>query len=446
MSSPDTFLARRICQGAESRMSLPTNLLQALKLDREEGTKQIFEVLRNLSFDGVGVSRETYGHSETKAIDFIASLAVASGLSCFADPAGNMIVECPGLDTSLPFVATGSHLDSVPQGGNYDGSAGVVAGLLTLLDAQQQNLSRTLRTYILRGEESAWFGGPCYFGSRAMFGQLTDHDLESMHRSQKRPLRAQMESCGIQVDAMMEQAPWAESHQFAAWVELHIEQGPVLVQKKKPIGIVTGIRGNVRHRKAVITGEAGHSGAVPRWLRHDAVLAMAELMHRMDGHWKTLLEQGEDLVLTFGIVETDAKEHAVSRIPGMVSFSIEYRSQDETTLKLFGNLLAEEAEDISQKRKLSIDLGNVSQTKAAIMDPKLVALAQQTASDQQVDFEIMASGAGHDTAVFANQNIPSTMLFVRNENGSHNPHEAMDIKDFLAASHILSKMLCQLAL
>ncbi len=236
------------------------------------------------------------------------SYARQEGLAVESDAARNLIVRLPGRDGSLAPVVTGSHLDSVPQGGNYDGAAGVIAGLAVLIAAKgHEPPRRPMEVYALRGEESAWFGGPCYFGSRALFGQLTEQDFHTVHRDGKRTLEDCMQAAGADIARLRSGGPLVEPSRFACWLELHIEQGPVLVTRDKPVGVVTGIRGNHRHRRVTCRGEAAHSGAVPRWLRKDAVLAMAELMVRIDEHWRVLLEWGEDLVVTAGIVETNRK-------------------------------------------------------------------------------------------------------------------------------------------
>jgi N-carbamoyl-L-amino-acid hydrolase len=387
----------------------------------------LFATLRDQSFDGVGISRETYGAAETAAIELIARVAGEHGLSTTRDAASNLIIHLPGRDTTLPVVATGSHLDSVPQGGNFDGAAGVIASLMGLIDATRRGQAlRSMELYVLRGEESAWYGGPCYFGSRALFGQLSDTDFKSTHRSSGRSLEDHMIACGADLVPLKAGQPLADRARIGCWMELHIEQGPVLIAREKPVGLVTGIRGNVRRPGVMCRGEAAHSGAVPRWLRHDSVLAMAELLARLDEHWRILLEWGEDLVLTSGIVATNAKEHAVSRVPGEVRFALEYRSQDTKTLMSFEKLIETECDQVSKKRGVTFDLGPAVRTEPARMSERLTRLLQDEAEASGIPFEIMPSGAGHDSAVFANAGVPSAMIFVRNDKGSHNPHEAME--------------------
>ncbi len=414
--------------------------------DNQQLAGDLFQTFREMSFDGVGISRETYGAGETAAMKIVEDLAQRHGFATVWDAASNLIVRLPGRDPNIAVVATGSHLDSVPQGGNFDGAAGVIAGLMALVAASERGQPlRTMELYVLRGEESAWYGGPCYFGSRALFGGLTDSDFAAAHRSSGRTLADHMVDCGVNLALLRSRQPLVDRSRYACWMELHIEQGPVLIAREKPVGIVTGIRGNVRHRRVVCKGEAAHSGAVPRWLRHDAVLAMAELLGRLDEHWRVLLEWGEDLVMTAGIVETNRSEHAVSRVPGEVCFALEYRSQDVKTLKSFGALVQSECAQVAKKRGVEFDLGASAVTDPARMSEDVTGLLKAAAQSLDVAFEVLASGAGHDSAVFANAGIPSSMVFVRNDKGSHNPHEAMELADFKCGADVLSTALWQAA-
>ena len=309
-------------------------------MDTDIGLAQrVFDRLRDATGDGVGISRESYGAGESLALDIVEKAALGEGLATERDAGANLIVTLPGRDSKLPFLACGSHLDSVPQGGNYDGAAGVVAGLLALTCFRAEGFrpTRTIKLYALRGEESAWFGR-AYIGSSALFGKLSANDLAMPHVVTGRPLRDCMRDAGVAVDRVDRGETLLDPASVAAWLELHIEQGPVLVARNLPLAVVTGIRGNVRHRTVECLGEASHSGTIPRWLRHDAVFATAELITRLDRHWRTLLERGRDLVFTTGIIGTDPAEHALARIPGRVNFSFEARSQSTETLEAFYDL------------------------------------------------------------------------------------------------------------
>lgn len=402
----------------------------------------LFETLRAAHFDGTGITRETYGTGETQAMRRIEAIAREAGLACAWDAAANLRITLHGTDPTLPPAACGSHLDSVPQGGNFDGAAGVIAGLLALLHARREAPpARTLHLFVMRGEESAWYGRP-YLGSSAMFGQFDPKwlDLPCL-RDPALTLRSAMTREGAAPDVVAAGTRLLDPAGLSHFVELHIEQGPVMVARGVPVGLVSGIRGNHRHPSAHCTGEAAHSGAVPRWLRHDAVLAAADFAMRLDASWRTLLERGEDLVMTFGIFTTDPREHAMTRVPGECRFTLEYRSESEATLDDFRALAEAEAADVSRERRVRIDLGPGVRTPPAVMDKRLLAHARALCAEAALPHEVLASGAGHDAAIFANAGVPSAMVFVRNEHGSHNPREAMDFEDFLKGAGLLRAVL-----
>jgi beta-ureidopropionase / N-carbamoyl-L-amino-acid hydrolase len=398
----------------------------------------MFAALQQAGDDGVGITRGSYGPAESAALGIVEAAARAHGLDTIRDAGANLVVTLPGQEPGLPALACGSHLDSVPRGGNFDGAAGVIAGLLALVRMQADGVipRRTIRLYALRGEESAAFGR-AYMGSSALFGLVTPDDLVLPHAVTGRTLRECMREAGAAVDRIDRGEVLLDPASLAGWLELHIEQGPVLVARRMPVSIVTGIRGNVRHRAVVCIGEAGHSGAIPRWLRHDAVFAVADLLNRLDVHWQTLLGQGHDLVVTVGVLGTDPAEHAIARIPGKVSFSFEARSQSQATLDAFHALFDEECHRIAEERGVRFEMDRRLDTQPAVMDPAWVARLRRIVQTLNLPDEPMASGAGHDAAVFANAGIPSAMLFVRNENGSHNPHEAMDMDDFMLGAEVL---------
>ncbi len=398
---------------------------------------QLFDALREASFDGVGITRESYSGRESAALDIVEAKARELGLETARDGGANLVVTLNGSEGDLPYLACGSHLDSVPQGGNFDGAAGVVAGLAVLARFKRDKIvpRRTIKLFGLRGEESSRFG-KAYMGSLALFGKLTAEELRVIDRD-GRTLGDCMRDVGADVARIGNSEPLLDAKRIAAWVELHIEQGPVLVARELPVGIVTGIRGNVRHRFVECIGEAGHSGAVPRWLRHDAVFAVAELMTHLDRHWRTLLERGRDVVITSGVFGTDPTEHAIARIPGKVTFSFEVRSQSKETLEGFYDLFRSECNLIAEERGVEFSFDRRLESAPATMDSEWVRRLRHAAQALGLPDEEIPSGAGHDAAVFANAGIPSAMVFVRNENGSHNPKEAMNLDDFVAGIAVM---------
>ncbi|HYL48449.1 MAG TPA: Zn-dependent hydrolase [Stellaceae bacterium] len=387
---------------------------------------------------GIGVSRESYGAGEQKAVEIIRRSAESTGLATSFDAAANLVVTLPGRDEDKPFIAIGSHLDSVPQGGNYDGAAGVVAGLLTLMRMQEERVvpPRTVKLIAMRGEESAWYGKTCV-GSYALFGGLTEQDLMLTHRSGHGTLGEAMRARGSDVARIARGETLLDPASITAYLELHIEQGPVMVARGFPTAIVTGIRGNIRHREVRCIGEAAHSGAVPRWLRRDAVFAVAELIAHLDEHWESLQQRGLDLVVTVGIISTNPAEHAMSRIPGEVTFSFEVRSQSSDTLEAFYHLMRTECRTIGNKRKVEFRFDRRLDTKPARMDDTWVERLLRLSKRLGLPAETLPSGAGHDAAIFANEGVPSAMIFIRNEHGSHNPLEAMVLDDFLKGVNLL---------
>jgi N-carbamoyl-L-amino-acid hydrolase len=398
---------------------------------------QLFDALREASFDGVGITRESYSDRESTALNIVEAAAREFGLETARDAGANLVVTLNGSEGDLPYLACGSHLDSVPQGGNFDGAAGVVAGLAVLARFKRDKITprRAIKLFGLRGEESSRFG-KAYMGSLALFGKLTAEDLKVRDRD-GRALADCMRDVGADVARIEKSEPLLDAKRIAAWVELHIEQGPVLVARELPVGIVTGIRGNVRHRFVECIGEAGHSGAVPRWLRHDAVFAVAELMTHLDRHWRTLLERGRDVVITSGVFGTDPAEHAIARIPGKVTFSFEVRSQSKETLEGFYDLFRSECNLIAEERGVEFSFDRRLESAPATMDAEWVRRLRHAAQALGLPDEEIPSGAGHDAAVFANAGIPSAMVFVRNENGSHNPKEAMNLDDFVAGIAVM---------
>lgn len=410
------------------------------RLDARELAQSLLSEVREATRDGLGVTRESYGEGEETALRIIERRAQALGLHCERDRARNVWLSLPEDDRADPYVVIGSHADSVPQGGNYDGLAGIVAGMVILAGLRgRHGDAPPVKVLALRGEESAWYG-KAYLGSLSLLGKLPAGTLARRHRDGAGTLGEAMARCGADVEAIGRGEPLVDVSRIAAYLEVHIEQGPVMVAREWPVALVTGIRGNIRHNLVRCIGEAGHSGAVPRWLRKDALLAVAELLSRMDEHWRVLLQMGMDLVMTTGICSTPAQSHAVSVIPGEVSFSFEARSQDEQTLERFYTLMREECRAIEQGRGVRFEFDERLYTEPAIMDADWLSRLE-AAAPQGMKPERIASGAGHDAAVFANAGVPSGMVFIRNENGSHNPHEAMEMDDFLMGIELLERAL-----
>lgn len=399
---------------------------------------ELFDALAAATGDGIGITRECYAEGENTALEIFTNAAKAAGLEIEADQLANLVVRLPDDDGLSPALYIGSHADSVPRGGNFDGAAGIVAGLICLIRILRsgRSLSVPVRVIMLRGEESAFYGR-ANIGSRGLFGLIGEDDLLARSRGTGKMLQEAMADLGIDVAGVLARQVFFSPERALGYLELHIEQGPVMVAHDFPAAVVSGIRGNLRHRRVVCRGEAGHSGAIPRWLRHDPVFAFADLVSRLDDHWQTLLERGTDLVVTCGIVGTDPADHAISRIPGVLAFSFEVRSQSQDTLDDFYVVFQDECQKVAELRRVSFEFDPVVLAEPARMAPEMIEALESAARNLDIPFEVLPSGAGHDAAVFANAGIPSGMVFVRNRNGSHNPHEAMEIDDFLKGVDIL---------
>ncbi len=406
----------------------------------------LFAHLRIESLDPPGVTRASYGAGERMAHDLARATAERLQLEISTDFAGNLYMTLPGCDRSAPSVMIGSHMDSVPHGGNYDGAAGVVAGLIA--QARLRRQGRTPKADItvmaIRAEELSWFPAH-YIGSRAAFGRLPPEALDVVRFDTGRSLREHLHEEGFDAQAVHDGRRHLDPARIGTYLELHIEQGPALVDAQKACGIVTAIRGNLRFKHARVLGQYGHAGAVPRAARRDALFAATEFASRLEALWLEQERAGHDLVCTVGQFFTDSAVHTMTKIPGEVRFTMDIRSHDDAVLTGMQAQLGALAAEIGERRKVLIDIGDPIRANAAVMDARLRTLLRQIATEQGIDAPDIASGAGHDCAVFSREDIPCAMIFVRNDHGSHNPDEAMEIADFGEACRLLFGLLDQLA-
>lgn len=405
---------------------------------------RLFDELAQRTSDAPGVTRAAYGEGEEIAHEIVRREAAAMGLAEDVDAAGNVYLTYQGHDPSLPCWIVGSHLDSVPHGGNFDGAAGVLAGLTALraLAGAGIRLRRSVTVMIIRAEESCWFP-ISYLGSRAAFGLLPGDSLSTPRADTGRSLRDHMADLGLRPEAVGRGEAHLTAERIHGFIELHIEQGPVLEAADAPAGLVTAIAGSFRYRKARCLGEWGHSGAVPRTHRRDAVFALAELIRALDRLWEQVLAGGEQATISVGEIGTDPAIHGFSKIPGEVAFCLDVRSGSQACLDRLHSRLLDLVADIETRRGVRFDLGPRSGSTPAVLDAKLRAALAEIATDDMMGFVEMASGAGHDTSVFALAGVPAALIFLRNQNGSHNPDEAMRIEDFVAGTGLLARFLAR---
>jgi N-carbamoyl-L-amino-acid hydrolase len=398
----------------------------------------LFDSLARATRQGRGIVRDTYGLGEQAAYDIIRAAAEQLGLGIATDPIGNMTMTLPGQDRAAPRILIGSHLDSVPQGGNFDGAAGIIAGLCAVSALRVSGFQPAcdIAVMAIRGEESAWYD-VSYIGSAGAFGLLDPAALAVPRFDTGKTLGEALAEHGFDPEPIAAKRPLIDPGTIRAYLELHIEQGPLLVREGLPAAVVTGIRGCQRFRNARCIGAYAHSGAVGRPDRQDAVAATVALLHHLEQVWMEEEARGADLVFTCGEIFTDSSMHGPSKVAGETHFVIDLRSLSTETMTRMAAVARAEAAHIGARYRVRFELGATSDSAPGLMDPRLrAALLRQLDKPYE-----MASGAGHDAVVFAAMGIPTAMIFVRNENGSHNPDEAMDLADFAVATEALIGLL-----
>ena len=407
---------------------------------------RLFDALHEASFDGVGVTRDAYGPGEQRAHELVRAEAEALGLEIAIDPAGNLLMTLPGSDRAAKRIVLGSHLDSVPEGGNYDGAAGVLAGLATVARMRKAGFvpGRDITVLAIRAEEAgAWFP-TSYPGSRASLGQLPAAALDVKRMDTGRTLGQHMREQGFDPASVAAGYCLLPPASIAAYLELHIEQGPVLDAEEVPVAIVTGIPGSRRLRAARVLGEYNHSGATPRRYRADAAIALAELAHRLDEHWGALEAEGHQLVCTFCVLAT-TEAAGFTKIPGEARFQLDIRSVAPASVDAMFAELHRLIGRIEARRGVRFELGAETGSLPSPMDAALREGLARAAQAEGIAWRTMASGGGHDAAAFAQAGVPAAMLFVRNQNGSHNPHEAMRMEDFAAGCAVMTRWAAEAA-
>lgn len=408
--------------------------------------ERLFAALREKTRDGEGVTRDAFGAGERIAHALVRAEAEALGLEIGTDVAGNMYMTLPGTDRAAKRVILGSHLDSVREGGNYDGAAGVLAGLAAVAGMKRAGFTpgRDITVMAIRAEEAgAWFP-VSYPGSKAALGLLKPEGLAIKRQDTGRTLAEHMREEGFDPDAVARGEHALGPHNVAAYLELHIEQGPVLDADEIPVGIVTGIPGSRRLRQGRVIGEYNHSGGTPRKYRRDAAAALAELAHRMDEEWCRLEAMGHVLVCTFCTMATTA-EAGFTKIAGEATFQLDVRSVSQHACDLMFERLHSLMAEIAARRGVRFESGPETGSKADVMDAGIRAGLKRAAETLGIPHREMASGGGHDAAAFAEAKVPAAMLFVRNQNGSHNPKEAMRMEDFSAACAVVTRWAAEAA-
>ena len=403
----------------------------------------LFDTLARESLDQPGVTRDPYGPGEQRAHATLSQAALRMGLHVEQDFAANTYMTLPGQDRAAPKVMIGSHLDSVPHGGNFDGAAGVVAGIVAVAALKRLGIVPTCDVTVMgiRAEESIWFQ-VSYIGSRGALATLPDGALEVCRIDTGRTLAEHIRDCGGDPDALAAGKRFLDPRSLRAYLELHIEQAPSLVEAGRPLALCTGIPGNFRYPDAWIEGAHDHVGT-PRRFRRDAALAGAEFAVALDALWEAKEAEGIPMACTLGRFHTDAASHGMTIVPGAFRFSLDVRAYDAAVLAELDQRVDAIIAGIEQRRGVTFHRGVKAGAKVGPVDRDIFAAFEKNAAALGIPVLHLGSPASHDAAAFAAEGVPMGMLLVRNENGSHNPREAMEVSDFIEACKVLTLWLVE---
>lgn len=348
------------------------------------------------------------------------------------DAAGNLRGFYAGTDASAPRLLIGSHLDTVPNAGAFDGTLGVVLGVALLEALDGRRLPYAIEIIGFSEEEGVRFGTP-FIGSRALVGRL-DEELLSQRDLSGISVREAIANFGLSPEELAN----IVLHDVCAYLEFHIEQGPVLESLKRPLGAVEAIAGQIR-MDFVFRGRSNHAGTTPMDLRFDAMAGAAEWITTVERIAKGTL----GLVATVGSVETNPG--ATNVIAGEVQLSLDTRHVSDQARHIAIIRFVNEAEEICQRRGLSVSSNTRMDQPAVRMDALLTQQIEMAIEKSGCEPLRIVSGAGHDAMILA-ERVPSSMIFLRTPGGvSHNPAESVFVDDVAKAIECGLRLLEQFA-
>lgn len=386
--------------------------------------------------DTGGVTRLSFTAEERAAKDLVASFMKEAGLSVREDEVGNLIGRKEGRNPKAPVVLVGSHLDSVYNGGNFDGPLGVLSGIELLQSMNEQGLvtEHPIEVLAFTDEEGARFSFGM-IGSRGIAGTLLPEHLQAADK-QGVTIAEAMRQSGLDPETIGQAARPKGS--IKAYVELHIEQGKILESNNLSVGIVTGIAGPL-WLKFILEGEAGHAGTTPMNMRRDALAAAAQIMQVIER------EAGKTGSTVGTIGQLQLFPGGINIIPGRVEFSLDLRDIDEQVRDRVEQQILEQSSVLCQERGIKLTIETL-QRIAPVPCSDLVQDAAKVAS-QTVGLEIFSlpSGAGHDGMQLAGL-CPMGMIFIRSKDGiSHNPAEWSSQDDCADGANVLFHTVLKLA-
>ncbi|MDY0292275.1 MAG: M20 family metallo-hydrolase [Desulfuromonadaceae bacterium] len=366
--------------------------------------------------DNGGVTRLALTKADHEARAYLIKTMGAAGLEVHIDAVGNIHGVLQGSRPELPHVVIGSHLDTVPHGGHYDGVIGVLAGIEVVrrLRANDIQLQRSVRVISFCAEESSRFG-VATLGSKAITGKLSSEELRQITDSEGTSFHTALQQSGCNADTLAQEVLGKED--IHVFLELHIEQGPILEQENIDIGLVTAIAAPSRF-DLVLTGRSDHSGTTPMHMRRDALAGAAEVVLAVE---EIARNAGGSGVGTVGVLEVEPG--AMNVVPGRTHLQIDLRDTNMEAKTRAGAELQHRIECIAQARSLDLCIKTLSNDQPILLDTPLRKRIQHLANALNITTMEMPSGAGHDAMHFA-AIAPTALLFIPSIEGvSHNIKE-----------------------
>lgn len=382
-----------------------------------------------------GVTRLAYSTLDKEAQEWLLTQVADLGLKIREDALGNVFLRREGSRPEQPAVACGSHLDTVIQGGAYDGMCGVVGALEALYMLRDTELKRSVEVIIFRAEESSRFGFAT-MGSKIITGVATPEKLNKGAKKDDISFLEALRAWGC--DPAKYEEALLPSGYYASFSELHVEQGKVLEQKRKSIGIVHGIAAPTRF-KIHIQGMADHSGATPMGMRRDALVAAAKLILAVNDAATEEKEHGT--VGTVGVVEVEPG--SINVVPGAVTLWVDVRGVDSASIERTLKNIHEQAESVAVLDCVGVQFEMLTADAPVVLSEHLAAQTEAICHELGYSYEHMVSGAGHDAMHMARV-APTTMVFIPCRDGiSHNPAEYASIEDISKGITVLANILAR---
>ena len=406
---------------------------------QKERLAKDFEAMARLTDVGDGINRLAFTDADWAGRQYIVDRMIDAGLTVEADGFGNVIGYKAGKNPDLPVVMVGSHTDSVPNGGNYDGVVGVLSAIEAVRSMTEDNVEHdhTIAVVDFMCEESSRFGAAT-LGSKAMRGELTLDDLHRLVDKKGISIYEALQSQNLNPDGI---ETMEYTRPVKAFIEIHIEQGKVLEHEQKKIGIVTGIAAPERFY-VTIRGNADHSGATPMKLRHDALCGASKIILGIEEI--ASMQEEPPVVGTVGVVEVIPG--AMNVIPGAVKLGVDIRSISKVARDSVVTLIKEFIDVICEKRGLSYTIEPIAQDHPVAMHPAMIREIEGAVKAVDVEYMTMPSGAGHDAMHWADV-VPTGMIFIPCREGiSHNPAEFADLADIITGAKVLDTVLRKLSL